>query len=101
MPAEQTEVVGQDVAIKRLTDLCTQGATTHPTGQAAKDGTGYGAEGDTDRAGERADSGASLATCEGSTETTRNTAHGADGGADFHGVMEGCDFGGVTTRALQ
>ncbi|RCH21440.1 hypothetical protein CSC42_6391 [Pseudomonas aeruginosa] len=41
MPAEQAEVVGQDVAIKRLADLCTQGAATNPAGQAAKDGARY------------------------------------------------------------
>lgn len=55
----------------------------------------------TDRAGERADGCASLATCQGRADATCNTAHGTDGGADFHGVMEGRDFGGVTARAVQ
>ncbi len=99
--AEQAEVVGQDVAVERLAELSAQRTATHATGQAAEDGTGYRTEGDTDRAGERADSCASLTTGEGSADAPRNTAHGADGSADFHGVMERSDFGGVTARALQ
>ncbi|HBO3078110.1 TPA: hypothetical protein L4R05_000512 [Pseudomonas aeruginosa] len=101
MPAELAEVVGQDVTVERLAELSAERTTTNPTGQAAEDGTRHGTEGDADRASERADSCASLATCQGSADATRNTAHGADGGADFHGVMEGSDFGGVTARALQ
>lgn len=101
MTAEQAEVVGQDVAVERPTELCADRTSTYPAGQAAEDGARYGTEGDADRAGERADSGASLATGEGSADATRNTAHGADGGAEFHGVMEGSDFGGATARALQ
>ncbi len=101
MTAEQAEVVGQDVAVERLTQLSTECATTYAAGQAAKDGARHGAEGDADRAGERADSCASLTTRQGSADATRNTAHGADGGADFHGVVEGRDFGGMTARALQ
>lgn len=101
MTAEQTEVVGQDVAVERLAQLCAECAATYTAGQAAEDGARHGAEGDADRPGERADSCASLTTCQGSADATRNTSHGADGGADFHGVVEGSDFGGVTARALQ
>ncbi|HCC6625697.1 TPA: hypothetical protein L3878_000169 [Pseudomonas aeruginosa] len=101
MPAEQAEIVSEDVAVERFTQLSTECAATNPAGQAAEDGTGYRAEGDTDRSGERADSCASLATRQGSADATRNTTHGADGSADFYGVMEGSDFGGVTARALQ
>lgn len=101
MTAEQAEVVGQDVAVERLAELSAQRTAANPAGQAAEDGARHRTEGDADRAGERADSGASLATSQGSADATRNTAHGADGGADFHGVMEGSDFGGVTARALQ
>ncbi|MGU2324120.1 hypothetical protein ACSESY_09260 [Pseudomonas aeruginosa] len=93
MTAEQAEVVGQDVAVERLTQLSTECATTYTAGQAAEDGARHGAEGDTDRAGECADSCASLATYQGSADAARNTTHGADGSADFHGVMEGSDFG--------
>ncbi len=101
MTAEQAEVVGQDVAVERLAELRTERTTTDAAGQAAEDGARYGTESDTDRAGERADSGASLAASQGNADATRNTAHGADGGTDFHGVMEGSDFGGVAARALQ
>ena len=88
MTAEQAEVVGQDVAVKRLAQLSAKRTATNPAGQAAEDGAGHGAQGDADRAGERADSCASLTTCQGSADATRNAAHGADGGPDFHGVME-------------
>lgn len=101
MAAEQAEVVGQDVAVERLTELSAECAASNTTGQATEDGARYGTEGDADRAGERADSCASLATRQGSADAARNTAHGADGGTDFQGVMEGSDFGGVTARALQ
>ncbi|KRV03424.1 hypothetical protein AN457_26940 [Pseudomonas aeruginosa] len=101
MAAEQAEVVGQNVTVERFTELRAERTTTDPTGQAAKDGARYGAEGDADRAGERADSCASLTTSQGSADATRNTAHGTDGGTDFHGVMEGSDCGGMTARALQ
>ncbi|BAW21199.1 Putative non-ribosomal peptide synthetase [Pseudomonas putida] len=101
MTAEQAEVVGQDVTVERLAQLSAERAAADAAGQAAEDGARYGTEGDTDWPGERTDSCASLATREGSADATRNTTHGADGGADFHGVMEGSDFGGVTARALQ
>ena len=101
MTAEQAEVVGQDVAVERLSELGAECAATHATGQAAEDGSRHGADGDTDRSGEGADSCARLTACQGSSDATRNTAHGADGGADFHGVMEGSNFGGMTAGALQ
>ncbi|RCH05464.1 hypothetical protein CSC36_3510 [Pseudomonas aeruginosa] len=89
------------MAVERLTELRAERTATYPAGQAAEDGTRHGTEGDADRACERADSRARLTTGEGSADATRNTAHGADGRADFHGVMEGSDFGGMTARALQ
>ncbi|HCL3917254.1 TPA: hypothetical protein N2B33_003779 [Pseudomonas aeruginosa] len=93
--------MGQDVAVERLAELSAECTATDTTGQATEDGTRHGTEGDADGASERADSCASLATCQGSADAPRNTAHGADGSADFHGVMEGSDFGGETARALQ
>lgn len=99
--AEQAEVVGQYVTVKRLAQLRAERTTTNPTGQAAEDGARHGSEGDADRPGKRADSCASLTTSQGSADATRNTAHSADDCADFHGVMEGSNFGGVTARALQ
>ena len=38
MAAEQAEVVGQDMAVKRLTELSAECAATYTTGQAAEDG---------------------------------------------------------------
>ncbi|EZN59218.1 hypothetical protein AJ75_00818 [Pseudomonas aeruginosa BWH035] len=91
--AEQAEVVGQYMAVERLAELSANRTTTDPAGQAAEDGARYGTEGDADRAGERADSCASLTTGEGSADAPCNTAHGTDGGSDFHGVVERRDFG--------
>ena len=42
MTAEQAEVVGQNVAVERLTELRAERTTTNPAGQAAKDGARYG-----------------------------------------------------------
>lgn len=101
MAAEQAEVVGQNVAVERLTELRAENAATNSSGEAAEDGARHGTEGDADRAGESTDSCASLTTSQGSTNATSNTTDSADGRAGFHGVMEGSDFGGVTARALQ
>lgn len=38
MTAEQAEVVGQDVAVKRVTELSAECTATYTTGQAAEDG---------------------------------------------------------------
>lgn len=93
--------MGQDVTVERLAELSAECAATNSTGEAAEDGARYGAEGDADRAGESADSCASLATREGSADATSNTTDSADGRTGFHGVMKRSDFGGVTARALQ
>lgn len=83
LSAEQAEVVSQNVAVERFTQPGTESAATDTAGQAAEDGARHGAEFDTDRAGERANTGASLATGKGNADATRNTTHGADGGADW------------------
>lgn len=93
--------MGEDVTVERLTKLSAERAAAYATGQTAEDSARHGAEGDADRSGESTECCAGLTTREGSADATRNTAHGADGGANFHGVMEGSDFGGVTARALQ
>ncbi len=101
MTAEQAEIVGQDVTVERLAELSAKCAAADTTGQAAEDGARHGAECDADRPGECADSCTSLATCQGSAHAAGNTAHGADGRAGLHGVMERSDFGGVTAGTLQ
>lgn len=101
MTAEQAEVVCQHMAVERIAQLRAECAATNPAGQATEDRARHGTEGDADRPGERTDSCASLTTGQGSADATRNTARGADGRADFHGVMERSDFGGVTARAVQ
>ncbi|GAD63439.1 Uncharacterised protein [Aquipseudomonas alcaligenes] len=49
--AKQAEIVGQYMAVERLTELGTERTTTDATGKASENGTGYRAECDTDRAG--------------------------------------------------
>ena len=39
MTAEQAEVVGQDVTVKRIAQLCAESTTTNSSGQTAEDGT--------------------------------------------------------------
>ncbi len=74
MTAEQAEVVGQDVTVERLAELCAQSATTNPAGKAAEDGARHRTEGYTGRADERADNGASLTASQCSADAARNTA---------------------------
>lgn len=101
MTAEQAEVVSEDVAVERFTELSAERASTDTAGQTAENGARYGTKSDADRPGDSTERCASLTTCKGSADATRNTAHGADGRTDFHCVVEGSDFGGVTARALQ
>ena len=93
--------MGQDVAIERLAKLGAESTAADTAGQPAEDDTRYRTEGDTDRAGDSADKRARLASSQRSTDAARGTTQGADGRADFHGVMEGSDFRGVTTRTQQ
>ncbi|EZI30350.1 hypothetical protein PE143B_0100420 [Pseudomonas extremaustralis 14-3 substr. 14-3b] len=93
--------MGQDVAIERLTQLGAESTAGDTTGQPAEDGTRYRTEGDTYRAGDGANKRACLASSKRSTNAAHSTTHGADGRADFHGVMKRSDFGGMTARALQ
>jgi hypothetical protein len=55
MAAEQTEIVGQDVAIELFAKLGAQGAAASATGQATEDGARHGSESDADRTGNGAD----------------------------------------------
>lgn len=80
--------MGQDVAIERLTQLGAESTATDTAGQPTEDGTRYRTECDTYRAGESANERARLASSQRSTDATCSTTHGADGRADFHGVME-------------
>lgn len=93
MTADQAEVVGQYVPVERLAQLRAERTTTNATGQAAEDGTRYRTEGDPDGTGESANKRTCLAAGQCSADATRSTTHDADGCADFHGVMERCDFG--------
>lgn len=44
MTAKQAEVVGQDVAVERLTELSAERAAAYATRQSAEDGARYRAE---------------------------------------------------------
>ncbi len=48
MTAKQAEVIGQDVAVERLTELSAEGTAAHAADQAAEDGARHGAKGDAD-----------------------------------------------------
>lgn len=63
MTAEQAEVVGQYVAVERLTELSAERTSANATGQAAEDGAGYRAERYTYWSSKRAYSCASLTAC--------------------------------------
>ncbi|ARS51295.1 hypothetical protein PSMEN_01490 [Ectopseudomonas mendocina] len=93
MTAEQAEVVSQDMAVERLTELGTERTATDASGQATENGTGYRAECDTNRAGDYAERCAGLAACQSSTDASCETTDRADSSAGFHGVMERSDFG--------
>lgn len=60
MSADQAEVVGEHVTIQLVAKLGAECTTADATGQAAKNGAGQRAEGDTQRAGEGADCRAGL-----------------------------------------
>ncbi|HCE9890310.1 TPA: hypothetical protein NH806_005440 [Pseudomonas aeruginosa] len=99
--ADQAEVVGQDVTVERLAELRANRTTTDASGKTAENGTGYRAQGYTDRAGNNAERCAGLAASQSSANATCDATDRADSSAGLHGVMERSDFGGVTARALQ
>lgn len=101
MAADQAEVVGEHVTIQLVAKLGAQSTTADATGQTAKNGAGQRAEGDAQRTSNGADCRTGLATGKSGGSTTRGTTDRADQGTDFHGGMQGCDFGRVTARALQ
>lgn len=86
--AEQAKVVGQDMAVERLTELGTERTATDASGQATENGTGYRAKCDTNRAGDYAERCAGFAACQSSADATCEATDRADGCAGFHGVME-------------
>lgn len=84
--------MGQDVAIERIPQLRSERTTTNSAGQAAEDGTRYRADGNASRTGEGTNKGSGPTASQCSVYSARSTADGADGCADFHGVMERSDF---------
>ena len=90
---EQTEVVGQYVTVERIAQLRAERTTTNPAGQATEDGTRNVAERDAERSCDGTNQRTCLAASQCSANATCNTAYGADGCADFHGLMERSDFG--------
>lgn len=99
MPAFQAEVVVQHMAIQLLAELCAEGAATCTAGQATEDGSGNGAERDTDRAGcqPNGDSGTDLTA----GQCDAGTASSASGGTDLHGCAQRGDLGGAAEGTLQ
>ncbi|KWR75275.1 hypothetical protein RN02_23740 [Pseudomonas sp. PI1] len=101
MPANQAEVVGEHVAIQLVAELGAERTAADTACQAAKNGAGQRAEGNAQRAGNGADCCAGLTTSKSGGSATRCATDRADQGADLHGGMQRCDFGGVTARTLQ
>lgn len=103
MPAFQAEVVGQHMAIQLLAELRAECAATGTTGQATEDGSGNGAERDTDRAGcqTNGDSGTDLTASQRDAGTASSASGGTDRGTDFHGCAQRGDLGGTAERTLQ
>ncbi len=93
--------MGQDVTVQFLAELSAKRTPASATDQPAEDGTGHRSKGDADWAGKGADGRTGLTSSQCSADATGSTTDGADGSANFHGVMERSDFGGVTARALQ
>mgnify|MGYP006376374979 FL=1 len=101
MTAEQAEVVGQYVAVERIAQLRAKRTTANTASQAAEDGARHRAERDTGRAGESTNKRTGPTTGQCCAYAARSTTDSADGRANFHGLMERCNFGGVTAGTLQ
>lgn len=101
MPTDQAEVVSEYMSVKFVAELSAQCTTTGASDKGTEDGAGHSSERDTEWTGHGANSSASLAACQRSTDATSGTAHRTDGSGYFHGLVEGGNFGGMTTRALQ
>lgn len=93
MPADQAEIVREDMAVKFVTELSAQRTATSAPYKPAEDGARNGSEGNSERAGNSADGGASLAACKCCTDAACCTANGADRSRNLHGLVEGSDFG--------
>ena len=101
MPADQAQVVSEYVAIQCVAELSAQGTAAGATDKRAEDGTGDGADSDAEWTGDGANGSAGLTACQCCADASSGTAHRADGGGDFPGLVERSDFGRVTARALQ
>lgn len=101
MPADQTEVVCQYMAIQFFAELGADSATTDTASQSAKDGARDCTDGDAKRSGKSTDSCTYLATGECGTCSSCSTAEGTNSGADRRGCSEGNEFFRVTARALK
>jgi hypothetical protein len=80
--------VGQNVTVERIAKLRAKRTTANTASQAAEDCARYGAERDTGRTGESTNNRTSPTTGQCSAYATRSTTDGADGRANFHGLME-------------
>jgi len=88
MPADQTEVVCQYMAIQFFAELGADSATIDTASQSAKDGARDCTDGDAKRSGKSTDSCTYLATGECGTCSSRSAAYGTHTGPDRHGRSE-------------
>lgn len=101
MSAEQTEVVGQHMAIQIFAELSAKSAATHTGSEASEDGAENCTDNDARWAGKSAESGPHLTAGECGVRASCSTADGANNGANRHGCFERGDFSRVTARALK
>ncbi len=76
------------MTVQRIAQLRAKRTAANPASQTAEDGTRYITKRDAERSSDSANQRTCLAAGQRSADTTRNTAYGADGRADFHGLME-------------
>jgi len=87
MIAGETKVVGEHVAIEFFAKLSTEGAAACTSSKPTEDGTRDCAEGDAKRAGNSADSGPHLASCQSGARTTSGSADSSNRCANLHGCL--------------
>lgn len=81
MIADEAKVVGEHMTIEFFAELSTEDAAAGTSGEPAKDG----ASDRSKRAGNRADSGRHLASCQSGTRSTSSSADSSNGCANLHG----------------
>jgi hypothetical protein len=75
------------MAIEFFAELSTEDAAAGTSGEPAEDGAGDCSEGDAKRAGNSADNGPHLASCQSGARTTSGSTDGSNSCANLHGCL--------------